>query len=99
MQFIGSANETQDDMTRTGNALKPLSSGIALPAFLVILHLPLCTNISRLQTDHLQNLAKAASIDVTPKLSLKATLSSTADRKSIPLIYRCNRIVGIILYP
>lgn len=36
---------------------------------------------------------------VAPKLSLNATLSSIADRKSIPFTYLCILEVGIMLYP
>lgn len=44
-----------------------------------------------------QNSAKAASMKVAPKLSLKAMLSSTAERKSIPFTYRCILDVGTML--
>ena len=40
-----------------------------------------------------------ANAKVTPKLSLKATLSSIADLRSIPFTYLCNLVVGMMLYP
>lgn len=43
--------------------------------------------------------ANDANTKVNPKLSLNATLSSTADLKSIPLTYRCILVVGTMLYP
>ena len=46
-----------------------------------------------------QNEANDANAKVRPKLSLNATLSSTADLKSIPLTYRCILVVGMMLYP
>ena len=46
-----------------------------------------------------QNSANDANANVAPKLSLKATLSSIADLKSIPFTYFCIRVVGTILYP
>lgn len=46
-----------------------------------------------------QNDANDANAKVRPKLSLNATLSSTADLKSIPFTYRCILVVGKMLYP
>ena len=46
-----------------------------------------------------QNDASDANAKVRPKLSLNATLSSTADLKSIPFTYRCILVVGMMLYP
>ena len=46
-----------------------------------------------------QNDAIDANAKVAPKLSLKATLSSIADLRSIPFTYRCNLVVGMMLYP
>ena len=46
-----------------------------------------------------QNSANDANANVAPKLSLKATLSSIADLRSIPFTYFCIRDVGTILYP
>ena len=46
-----------------------------------------------------QNSAKDANANVAPKLSLKATLSSIADLRSIPFTYFCIRDIGTILYP
>ena len=46
-----------------------------------------------------QNDAIDANTKVAPKLSLKATLSSIADLRSIPFTYRCNLVVGMMLYP
>ena len=46
-----------------------------------------------------QNSAKAANINVAPKLSLNATLSSIADRKSMPFTYCCSLVVGTMLTP
>lgn len=46
-----------------------------------------------------QNSANDANANVAPKLSLKATLSSIADLRSIPFTYFCIRDAGTILYP
>ena len=46
-----------------------------------------------------ENDANDANANVRPKLSLNATLSSTADLKSIPFTYRCILVVGMMLYP
>ena len=48
---------------------------------------------------YVSNDAIDANANVAPKLSLKATLSSIADLRSIPFTYRCNLVVGMMLYP
>ena len=55
--------------------------------------------ITKLYKPTPQNSANHANANVAPKLSLKATLSSIADLRSIPFTYFCIRDVGTILYP
>ena len=45
------------------------------------------------------NSAKAANMNVVPKVNLNATLSSSADRRSTPLMYLCILVVGMTCIP
>lgn len=68
----------------------------------IIIPIPLAIPIQRLYLSFAvfaQNSANDASMKVAPKLSLNATLSSIADRRSMPFTYLCILDVGTMLYP
>ena len=71
-------------------------------ALVIALSIPIASRFFFLEktiVSNTQNSASDASANVAPKLNLNATLSSNADRRSIPFTYLCIRDVGITLNP